>query len=267
MKKTEKQTLLDYFADLKWGEKFCCINCGGDNYIPGRKPNSRLCTECRYDESLIKFTAFEGLRMPLTKAKQILDAVFERAVVPVDKAIVQSRGTDKKKTLIEYITSSKERGIKPWVIDERLERIMKRYRTPIRSLAKEFEIQPNSITKLLHKVDFRIPIYIKEGYPNSHLRLINFIADGPDFDIDAVWKLFLMPQVGNWRLGILNQKPNLYGVVYDHSEEKWDVFMGKYTRDEKLGRISFHPNKDAKLEYGSKEWFSTFSKLYLDRKH
>lgn len=57
-----------YLADLKWDKSYQCKKCGHDNHCKGKKPFSKRCTRCKYDESPTVDTMFEKMKIPLLKA-------------------------------------------------------------------------------------------------------------------------------------------------------------------------------------------------------
>jgi hypothetical protein len=54
-----------YLADIKWENGFICKKCGHHNYCSGRKPSSRRCTRCKYDESPTSGTMFDKCKFSL----------------------------------------------------------------------------------------------------------------------------------------------------------------------------------------------------------
>ena len=54
-----------YIADIKWASGFVCKKCGHENYCAGRKPCSRRCTRCKYDESPTSGTMFDKCKFSL----------------------------------------------------------------------------------------------------------------------------------------------------------------------------------------------------------
>jgi len=54
-----------YLADIKWESGFVCKKCGHTNYCAGRKPYSRRCTRCKYDESPTAGTMFDKCKFSL----------------------------------------------------------------------------------------------------------------------------------------------------------------------------------------------------------
>ncbi|WP_370445430.1 7TM diverse intracellular signaling domain-containing protein [Chitinophaga sp. S165] len=65
-----------FLADLKWSKGFECRKCGYTNYSNGRKPFSRRCNKCAYEESPMHDTIFENNRIPINKAFYIVYLVF-----------------------------------------------------------------------------------------------------------------------------------------------------------------------------------------------
>jgi transposase-like protein len=54
-----------YIAEIKWKSGFVCKKCGHDNYCAGRKPSSRRCTRCKYDESATAGTMFDKCKFSI----------------------------------------------------------------------------------------------------------------------------------------------------------------------------------------------------------
>lgn len=63
---------LSYLADLKWCSGFACRRCANGNYCKGRKPYSRRCTRCQYDESATVGTGFDKCKFSLLVAFHII---------------------------------------------------------------------------------------------------------------------------------------------------------------------------------------------------
>ena len=67
------QSCYQYLADKKWkDESFCCSKCGGKSFHAGKKPFSRKCNNCQYDESPTANTLFHKVKFPLQKAFYIV---------------------------------------------------------------------------------------------------------------------------------------------------------------------------------------------------
>lgn len=65
-----------FLADLKWSKGFSCKKCNYNNFSKGRKPFSRRCNKCAYEESPMNDTIFENNRIPINKAFYIVYLVF-----------------------------------------------------------------------------------------------------------------------------------------------------------------------------------------------
>lgn len=62
-----------YLASIKWNnENFYCRKCGNDKYCKGKKPFSRRCIKCRYDESPTSGTMFDKCKFSLLIAFHIV---------------------------------------------------------------------------------------------------------------------------------------------------------------------------------------------------
>ena len=62
-----------YLASIKWeDESFCCKKCGNDTYCKGKKPFSRRCIKCRYDESPTSRTMFDKCKFSILIAFHIV---------------------------------------------------------------------------------------------------------------------------------------------------------------------------------------------------
>lgn len=64
---------LEYLAAIKWpDETYACKKCGHTKYCKGKKPFSRRCIRCRYDESPTAGTMFDKCKFSLLIAFHIL---------------------------------------------------------------------------------------------------------------------------------------------------------------------------------------------------
>lgn len=63
----------EYLARIKWpDEEFICEKCGHNGYCKGKKPFSRRCIRCRYDESPTAGTMFDKCKFSLLIAFHIV---------------------------------------------------------------------------------------------------------------------------------------------------------------------------------------------------
>lgn len=60
-----------YLSAIKWQAGYRCKKCGSDKYFSGKKPFSRRCRKCEYDESPTVGTMFDNLKFPLLIAFHI----------------------------------------------------------------------------------------------------------------------------------------------------------------------------------------------------
>ena len=60
-----------YLAEIKWEEGYKCRKCGNDNFCNGKKPYSRRCTSCKFDESPTAGTMFDKCKFSLLTAFHI----------------------------------------------------------------------------------------------------------------------------------------------------------------------------------------------------
>lgn len=61
----------EYLAAIKWNSGYRCKKCGAEKYCNGKKPFSRRCIKCSYDESPTAGTMFDKCKFPLLIAFHI----------------------------------------------------------------------------------------------------------------------------------------------------------------------------------------------------
>jgi len=61
-----------YIAAIKWENGYECKKCSNSKYIPGKKPFSRRCSKCKYDESATAGTMFDKVKFPILIAFHII---------------------------------------------------------------------------------------------------------------------------------------------------------------------------------------------------
>lgn len=61
-----------YLSLVKWEKGYSCKKCNNDKYYKGKKPFSRRCLRCKYDESPTANTKFEKLKFPILIAFHII---------------------------------------------------------------------------------------------------------------------------------------------------------------------------------------------------
>jgi len=62
----------EYLSSIKWERGYSCKKCKNDKYYNGKKPFSRRCLKCKYDESPTANTMFEKLKFPILIAFHII---------------------------------------------------------------------------------------------------------------------------------------------------------------------------------------------------
>jgi hypothetical protein len=72
----DKESCFDYIAGLKWSKGYACKKCENPSYLTGQTYQSRRCTKCGYDESVIAYTTFQNSRIPINKALYMLFLVY-----------------------------------------------------------------------------------------------------------------------------------------------------------------------------------------------
>ena len=68
--KTEEDCY-SYVASIKWENGYQCRKCGDEKSISGKKPFSKRCARCKYDESPTAHTMFDKLKFSLLLAFHI----------------------------------------------------------------------------------------------------------------------------------------------------------------------------------------------------
>lgn len=65
------ETCLKYLSEIKWEHGYTCKKCGRKKYCNGKRPYSRRCTQCGYDESPTAGTMFDKCKFSLQIAFHI----------------------------------------------------------------------------------------------------------------------------------------------------------------------------------------------------
>lgn len=68
----DEESCYNYPAEIKWEEGYVCKKCGHTNYCSGRKPYSRRCIRCKYDESPTAGTMIDKCKFSLHLAFHIV---------------------------------------------------------------------------------------------------------------------------------------------------------------------------------------------------
>jgi len=75
----DESSCYEYLSIAKWNSiGYICKKCGHDKYYQGKRPFSRRCIKCKYDESPTAGTAFDKLKFSIHLAFHIMFKVSSR---------------------------------------------------------------------------------------------------------------------------------------------------------------------------------------------
>ncbi len=258
-----ERLILEELAQNKWQGRYCCARCGHESYMHNKQAYSRRCKQCKYEESLIKFTAFEGLRIPLIKAYHIVQRIVNTAYVNAEDKIIpvgklQHKRKDDRKliSIVDYINRCKANEIPPDVIDERIRRIMDRQRPSLRQLSMEFEVEENTMTKLIRKINARITLDEVLLNDSPYERIIDLVNVHYDKELDFYLQMVMHPLVGKWDLGWQQRGKHHFALTHEN-KQSWSVYRIDFSRKED---DYFMPpfKRLERIEYASTIWKMLF---------
>lgn len=61
-----------YLSSIKWSAGYHCRKCGCVEYMKGKRPYSRRCKSCKYDESVTSHTLFHKLKFSIQTAFELI---------------------------------------------------------------------------------------------------------------------------------------------------------------------------------------------------
>lgn len=253
---TEKK-IFDEISAYKWGRYYCCMRCGNDSFKKGKKPYSRRCTSCDYDESLIKHTAFEGLRFSIGIAYLILQELYDKFNITAESRIVPA-ANGKYISLLEYVRRSKGLEMSSDRIDEHLQAYIKKIQPSVRQLSRKYKVEENSITKLLDKVNARICIHDIDEMDNAYQRLEWFVKYNWNRHFFYLVSMLSIPLVGKWKYGETVIKGQHYTIVSDCRTDEWYILPVKYLEDNNGNYERIILSNEPKIIYGSLTWKKLF---------
>lgn len=284
----KEKKIFKKLAEMKWRNKFCCTCCGHNTYISGKSPFSRRCKniQCRYEESLKRFTVFDGLNIPISKGYEILLDIFNVSRV-YDDTDLKIVGHNKKHygNLGNYIAERNRikklgtRKIDSEVTEETVQKHIMQYRKQysIRNLSKKYGIEENTIVNFLDSFNNRIPLSVVREKDNSYDRLIETFCELFDWDITAFFVLMMTPTPKKCLYGTFTIQQELYSFdfdnlyYYDEEEEylpkpvlckaepedalftETMYYKGQKVSEEQIEETHFKI-KGGEIEYGSSEW-------------
>lgn len=243
---TEKE-IKELFANIKWGDKFCCIKCGFNEYTKGNKYPDRRCKKCKTNESLYLNTALEGLRFSAEKMYKILESIYNTVQISYDADIVFVKGAyisiDKFKRDYAHIFPGKagRKRIHNIIDNSRINQHL-----TLTEIAKLVSIEQNTLALRLRRIADRIPpMFQSENYYDTIKALLLMESYGSHgqsyiFSFNDLLKIVLYPTKGVWVGGRLHFKND----TYEFEDEPGVAFI-------KDGVV-------LKIQYGSKRWKNIF---------
>ncbi len=259
MSDKKERRILEEISYYKWGENYCCVKCGNNSFKKGKKEYSRRCTNCDYDESLFKHTAFEGLRFSITAAYLILQELFEKFNITSELKIVPA--ADGMISLYDYILRSKDLEMESQRIDELLQAHIKRYQPSVRELSRKYRVEENSVVKLLDKVSKRICVHNTDEMNNSYERLRLFVTNNWDKQFSYLLGMLSLPLVGKWEHGESLVRTRYYTAVCESKTNQWYLRRIKYVEvNNDVYERTILEDEPAVI-YGSPRWKSLFVKV------
>lgn len=69
---SEENACYEHLSDIKWEAGYVCKKCSNTKFCSGKKKHNRRCIQCGYDESPTACTVFHKLKIPITKAFEML---------------------------------------------------------------------------------------------------------------------------------------------------------------------------------------------------
>lgn len=257
---SEEQSLKTILAEYKWGDTFCCTNCGCSEYTKGKRNHDRRCKWCKKEESLFTHTALHGLSMPLNKVFTILYTIYSTTMSSEKKAIFEYRGLEYN--FSELISLEEPLKIDPDYLNYLVISAINKLRPSLRKLALLVDVRENTVKLLLNKINNRIPFdVVSPSFDNAHQRIIDFFLEHYDTGLEALFKLIMMPVPADVNFGLIKKSLNPIGIIGDWGE----FFIAECDlieyRDEGAFKGWLYREKPlANIEYGSRKWKEYFVK-------
>lgn len=251
--------------DMKWNDTFCCIKCGSDNYRIV-KDYGRRCKDCGREESLFKYTAFERMKLPFDKIQILLLAIEEATDRIINGYIIHPRQQNKEplvpknykswtvmgynsytlnkeyKRYQEYLKKNEgktdKEPFKEYDYESIILRAINKVRPTISELARLIDVEENTVTLLLKKINDRIPLDEIEECDTHYLRLELYFDYNGKGAYSSLMSLLMLPLIGEWENGTFIHDNNI-------------------TINEWKGKWGYSNNEDY-FEYGDKIWKNYF---------
>jgi hypothetical protein len=259
---------LEILNEYKWSKHFYCRNCSHTEYKKGKKPFSRRCKKCDYDESLLKFTAFEELKIPMYKAYAIISHLVDNTYVDFDKkGVLVKQNNDGKIFHVqnsdppdvgEYISLNElykkqyDGDVSYETFNVLFEKYISESRLIISDVARKFEVEENTVSKLFSRIAKRINDSSYDDYVWEPLETIKEFFGNGRYDLDYVLGMLMFPIDDTWHKNEKKVKGKWYHISPPSrfgNEVRWKIVLMTYYRKDANGNYRSYYSKESEQEY------------------
>jgi hypothetical protein len=280
-----EEELLRQLSLYKWKDGYRCHKCGNENYKKGKTSHSRRCTDraCDYDESVIHFTIFEGIKFPVTKAYGIVEYFVNSCFLDHDERALE-KGLRRKETgaergiedlynageaisvndlMVEYVAAQAnvpKSPKDPAGYQRKLYEISELYSDKLRDyyesrkpkvaeLSQIFMVEENTVNKLLKKLYQRMRmIDTRDSDYNYDKEFIDYLVSQFNEVKDAFSKFlpyFMLPLP----VPLVKGTVRMHGKWYWLDERNWELDVMTFSRKGEDGIYRNYYNKEDEPEY------------------
>jgi len=208
-----EEDVLGILNEYKWEDNYSCYKCGCTEYKKGKQLYSRRCKACDYDESLLKFTAFEGTKMPIGKAYAIVEHLVTHCAIDWDSEdiLLERRRRNAEDdsyldnvnegeaiSINEILDRYKGGEISRAKADKLLQRNMDSHSINLSEIARIFDVEENSVSKLLDRVSDRFTIIENRDEQTTSTEHVCSILREGGKELDYFIGLLMVPMRGSW---------------------------------------------------------------------
>ena len=207
----------EYLSLIKWENGFVCRKCNYDKHYKGKKPFSKRCLRCKYDESPTANTMFEKLKFPILIAFHI-----------VFKISTKKKGMSSMELSNEFELRQKT----CWTFKQKVQQVMK---SSLKS----------SLTGLVHADEFVIggPEEGKRGRSKGVKKLIvlalEIVEDGVGRAYAEVIENSSAKELGSFLMKYVSKDAELIS-------DKWKGYTPLKKEFTKLKQVAFDEGKNFK---------------------
>ncbi|MBN9485542.1 MAG: hypothetical protein BGO70_03730 [Bacteroidetes bacterium 43-93] len=207
-----EEAVLEILNEYKWDEEYFCYKCGHVYYKKGKQSFSRRCKKCDYDESLLKFTAFEGVKLPIGKVYAIIEHFVDECKIDWDKKDIllekQTRKGDESylekinkghaSSINSLLDKLQENEIGKAKANELLSNNMNAHSINLSEIARIFDVEENSVSKLLDRISDRFSIIEEKNKEYTSAEHIFSILREGTKELDYFLGLLMIPMDETW---------------------------------------------------------------------